>query len=291
MILVTGATGNVGVEVVAALGRRDHPVRALARDPAMARTTLPATVEVVPGDLDHPATVEAGLDGVDGVFLLGNFATLPDLLTSMRSAGVGHVAVLTSRCVIGGNPDNAVTRMWLDAEAAVRSSGLAWTILRPSGFHSNTLRWLPQLRAGDLVRAPWPDVAIASIDPADIAAVATAALVDRSYDVQALTLSGPEALTPGDQVTTLAQALGRPLTYEPLTDDDARAAMASDTPPAIVDALFRFFSDGEFDDSPVADTVNRITNRPATPFDHWARTHGHRFQQQAPPAPTRSTTR
>ena len=291
MILVTGATGNVGSEVVAALAHRDHPVRALVRDPATARTTLPAlpaNVELVPGDLDHPATMEATLDGVDGVFLLGNFATLPDLLTRMRGAGVGHVALLTSRCVIGGNPDNAVTRMWLDAEAAVWSSGLAGTILRPSGFHSNALRWLPQLRAGDVVQAPWPDVAIASIDPADIAAVAAVALADRSHDGQALTLTGPEALTPGDQVTTLAQALGWPLRYEPLTDDDARAAMVADTPPAIVDALFRFFSDGEFDDSPVVDTVNRITNRPATPFAQWARTHAPRFQPQpAPPPPTR----
>jgi uncharacterized protein YbjT (DUF2867 family) len=288
MILVTGATGNVGSEVVAALAHRNHPVRALARDPATARTTTPAlatNVEVVPGDLDHPATVEAALDGVDGVFLLGNFATLPDLLTRMRSAGVGHVALLTSRCVIGGNPDNAVTRMWLDAEAAVRSSGLAGTILRPSGFHSNALRWLPQLRTGDLVQAPWPDVAIASIDPADIAAVAAAALIDRNHDGQALTLSGPEALTPGDQVTTLAQTLGRPLRYEPLTDDDARAAMAADTPPEIIDALFRFFADGEFDDSPVVDTVHRITNRPATPFTQWAHTHAPQFQPQPPPPP------
>src|SRR4029453_14145794 len=108
----------------------------------------------------------------------------------------------------------------------------------------------------------------------------------RSHDGQALTLTGPEALTPGDQVTTLAQALGRPLRYEPLPNDAAPPAMAVAPPPAIVDALFRFFSDGEFDDSPVVDTVNRITNRPATPFDHCAHTHGHRFHPQAPPPPT-----
>ena len=67
-----------------------------------------------------------------------------------------------------------------------------------------------------------------------------------------------------------------------MTDDDARAAMASDTPPAVVDALFRFFSDGEFDDSPVVDTVTRVTTHPATPFEHWARTHAHRFQEDLP---------
>ena len=58
----------------------------------------------------------------------------------------------------------------------MREAGVASTILRPSGFQSNALRWLPQLRRGDVVRAPWPDVAIAAIDPADIGAVAAAVL-------------------------------------------------------------------------------------------------------------------
>lgn len=275
MILVTGASGNVGAEVVAALVDRGEPVRALLRDPAAA--TLPDAVEAVAGDLDHPGTVEPALDGVDGVFLLGGFPTLPDLLERMVRAGVEQVALLTSRCVVGGKPDNAITRMWLDAEAAVQAGGVAWTFLRPSGFHSNALRWLPQLQAGDIVRTPWPDVGIASIDPADIAAVAATVLVERGHRGEALALSGPEPLTPGDQVATLAQVLGRPLRYEPLSDREARAAMAADTPPAFVDALFRFFSDGEYDDSVVVDTVATVTGRPPATFARWATAHAHRF--------------
>jgi uncharacterized protein YbjT (DUF2867 family) len=168
--------------------------------------------------------------------------------------------------------------MWLDAEAAVRDAGIAWTILRPSGFHSNALRWLPQLRAGDVVRAPWPDVPIASIDPADIAAVAATAAIERRHDGQALALSGPQPLTPGDQVATLARALARPLRYEPLPDGEARATMAADTPPAVVDALFRFFSDGEFDDSAVLDTVATVTGQAPRPFAAWATAHADRFR-------------
>jgi uncharacterized protein YbjT (DUF2867 family) len=270
-ILVTGARGNVGSEVVAALVDRGQPVRALVRDPA--RAQFPESIEVIAGDLGRPDTVEPALDGVDGVFLLGGFDTLPGLLERMRTAGVGHVALLTSRCVVGGKPDNAITRMWLDSEAAVQGSGLAWTIVRPSGFHSNALRWLPQLREGDVVRAPWPDVAIASIDPADIAAVATTALVDRGHDGQALAISGPQPLTPGDQVATLARTLGRPLRYEPLSDGEARAGMAENTPPPMVDALFRFFSEGEYDDSVVLDTVESVTGRPPRPFVDWAEAH------------------
>jgi uncharacterized protein YbjT (DUF2867 family) len=271
VIVVTGATGNVGGELVRALvARGDTAVRAVARrlDPA----AFPPAVDVAVADLADPASLRPALDGARGLFLLGGFAT-PELLATAREAGVDRVVLLTSRCVVGGRSDNAVTGMWLDAEAAVRASGLAWTILRPSGFHSNALRWLPQLRAGDVVRAPWPDVAIASIDPADIAAVAAVALTEPGHEGTSPELSGPEALRPADQVAILADVLGRPLRYEPLADDDARAQMAADTPAPFVDALFRFFSDGEFDDAPVVDTVLTLTGRVPRPFAAWARAH------------------
>lgn len=272
MILVTGATGNVGGELVLALAARGVPARALVRDPG--RAALPAGVEIVAGDLAAPGSLAPAVAGVRGAFLLGGFATLPDVLRRLADAGTEHVALLTSRCVVGGLPDNAVTRMWLDAEAALRESGIPGTVLRPSGFHANALRWLPQLRRGDVVRAPWPDVAIASIDPADIAAVAAAVLCEPGGDgPRALALSGPEPLRPADQVAILGRVLRRPLRYEPLDDDRARAEMAQDTPPDVVDALFRFFSAGEFDDSAVVDTVRRIIGRAPRTFEQWARAH------------------
>ena len=275
MILVTGATGNVGSELARALAARGGAVRVLARQPDQA--AFPEGVQVAAGDLEDPGSLAPALDGVGKVFLLGGFAT-PGVLRRIRAAGVSHVVLLTSRCVIGGNPENAVTRMWLDAEAAVRDSGAAWTILRPSGFQSNALRWLPQLREGDVVRAPWPAVPVAAIDPADIAAVASAALTGAGHEGAALTLSGPEPLAPGEQVAALGRALRRPLRYEPLSDDEARASMAADgTPPTVIDAFFRFFSAGEFDDSAVTATVHEVTGRPPGTFDHWARTHAPLF--------------
>ena len=176
MILVTGATGNVGREVAAALAARGEPVRAVLRDSAQA--SMPAGVEVVQGDLDLPESLTPALRGARAVFLLGGWGDMPELLRRIDRAGVQHVVLLSSRCVVGGRPDNAITRMWLDSEAAVRNSSVAWTVLRPSGFHSNALRWLAQLRQGDVVRAPWPDVKIAAIDPADIGAVAATVLTE-----------------------------------------------------------------------------------------------------------------
>ena len=275
MILVTGASGNVGGELVRALAARDVAVRAFGRTPM--QSTFPSAVELAAGDLDEPDSLGAALAGVSKVFLLGGFPTLPQQLRRMEKAGIDHVVLLTSRCVVGGQPDNAITRMWLDSEAAVRDAGIPWTILRPSGFHSNALRWLPQLGQGDVVRAPWPRVPIASIDPFDIAAVAATALTQPGFAYTSPSLSGPEPLTPAEQVATLARALHRPLRYQALSDDEARAAMEGDTPDDFVDAFFRFFSEGEFDDATVVDTVHQITGQQPRTFEAWTEAHAHQF--------------
>jgi uncharacterized protein YbjT (DUF2867 family) len=168
--------------------------------------------------------------------------------------------------------------MWLDSEAAVRESGVPWTFLHPSGYHSNALRWLAQLSEGDAVRQPWPEVPVATIDPADIAAVAAAVLSDpAAHAGRAHELSGPEPLTPGAQVEILARVLGRPLRYEPVSDEAARAEMAGTTPQAFIDAFFRFYSDGEFDDSRVVDTVLELTGRAPRTFQRWAGDHADAF--------------
>lgn len=276
MIVVTGATGNVGGELVGALSSRGEHVRAVVRDPQ--RASLPAGVEVVHGDLELPESLTSSLAGARAVFLLGGWGDMAGLVGQIGRVGIEHVVLLTSRCVIGGKDDNPITRMWLDSEAAIRASGVEWTILRPSSFHTNALRWLPQLREGDVVQAPWPQVAIASIDPADIAAVAAIALTEPGHRHVAYALSGPEPLTPGHQVATLAEVLQRPLRYEPLSDVTARARMAADTPAPFIDAFFRFYSDNEFDDSAVLDTVERITGRPPRTFLNWARTHTPAFE-------------
>jgi uncharacterized protein YbjT (DUF2867 family) len=275
MILVTGATGNVGGELVSALLARGEPVRATVRDPS--RASVPAGVEVVQGDLEFPESMTTALTGIRGIFLLGGWSDMPEILRRAARAGAERIVLLTSRCVVGGRPDNAITRMWLDSEAAVRGAGIAWTVLRPSGFQSNALRWLPQLRAGDVVRAPWPHLSSAVIDPADIAAVAATVLTEHGHDGVAHALSGPEALSPADQVATLARVLARPLRYEPISDEQARSEMAESTPAAYVDAFFRFYSDGEFDDSAVLDTVSGITGRPPGTFEDWATAHAAAF--------------
>src|SRR3954454_17965543 len=226
MILVTGATGNVGAELVRALAAAGEPVRALVRDDAR-RAALPAGVEAAVGDLDRPETLGPALEGVRGVHLLAGYSGLPDALDRMRRAGVERVTLQSSSAVPGGDTTNAVARYHIESEAAIRASGLAWTFLQPNGFMSNALEWAEPLRHGDVVTAPFAGVRTAQIDPLDIAAVAAIALTTGRRDGRSLRPSGPEALLAPDRVANPGSVRGRHLRLEPQSDVDTRAAMGA----------------------------------------------------------------
>jgi uncharacterized protein YbjT (DUF2867 family) len=272
VFLVTGATGNVGGELVRALAGAGQPVRALTRT---AGRDWPSGVEEVVGDLNVPSSFAAALDGVSGLFLLSGYDGMPELLSQ---AGGARVVLLSSSSVPGGDRSNAVARYHIESEETVRASGLDWTMLRPSSFMTGTLDWVPQLRAGDVVRARFASVPVATIDPYDVAAVAAVALTSDGHAGQAYRLSGPEALVPADRLRILGDVLGRELVLEPVSDVEARAEMtASGMPSQYVDAFLSFFADGTLDESPVLPEVERIIGRPPRPFGEWARLNAHRF--------------
>ncbi|MFW6723573.1 SDR family oxidoreductase [Streptomyces sp. MAR4 CNY-716] len=89
------------------------------------------------------------------------------------------------------------------SEEAVRAAGVPWTVARPSAFAANTLRWLPQLRSGDLVRGPFADVPVACVDPYDVGEVVADTLLGDGHEGRVYELSGPEPLLPGEQVAVL----------------------------------------------------------------------------------------
>lgn len=271
MILVTGATGNVGGEVVRALVAAGEEVRALVRDPA--EDALPGGVEAAAGDLNRADTLSGALSGVRGVFLLPGYADMSGLVAEMGRAGVEQVVLLSSGAAAGGDMSNAISRYMIASEAAVRESGVAWTILRPSGFMSNALRWSPQLRAGDVVRAPFARVPIAAIDPFDIAAVAEEAFSARAHRGRVYRLTGPESLLPSEQVRVLGAVLGRDLRFVAQSDAEARVEMSRAMPAEYVDAFFSYFADGTYDDSAVLPTAGELTGRPSRTFEQWAVAH------------------
>lgn len=267
MILVTGATGNAGGPVVRALVDAGQEVRALVRD--REGSTLPEGVETAVGDLNRPETVKPHLSGVTAAFMLSGYDGLAQTLDDMRRAGMRRVVLLSSSAAPSGHLDNAVARYHILSEQAVRESGLAWTFLQPNSLMSNTLRWLPQLRAGDVIHDAFGDVAVAMIDPADLAAVALNALVTDELEGRSLRLSGPEAIHPADRVRILGAALGRELRFEPWSNEQAREEMSASMPAQYVDAFFSFFVDGTIDETTVLPTVREVLGRQPRSFEQW----------------------
>jgi len=282
MILVTGSTGNVGRELVAQLAARGEPVRAVTRRPAAAR--FPAGVEVVYGDLEDPASIEAAFSGADHAFLMSaqqpgsaeHPTHDPQLVEAAQRAGVGRAVKLS--VFDGGAGDDTIGAWNREAEAAVMGSGIDWTMLRPGRFMSNALWWAPMIRAGDTVTIPFANRPAVPIDPADVAAVALASLTTEGHRNRAYQLSGPEVLTPADELRLLAEALGRPLRLVEPPIDKVRAGMiAAGTAEPVVDAIVARSLSEKGAEAEVLSTVSDILGRPPTTFAAWARSHAELF--------------
>jgi len=274
MILVTGATGNVGGEVVAAALAAGAPVRALVRDDS---SRPPAGAERAVGDLNQPDSLTGALAGADGLFLMSGYRDAPRFLALARQAGVQRVALLSGGAAVAARVDNPISQYMLGTEQAVRESGLAWTILRPYEFMSNALRWTGQLGQGDVVRAPFASIPVAVIDPRDIAAAAVAALLGDGHGGRVYRLSGPDQLLPAQRLEILGTALGRSLRLIPQTDEEARQEMLASMPAEYVDAFFQFYPGGTLDEATVLPTVTEVTGRPAGTFKEWVTAHAGRF--------------
>jgi uncharacterized protein YbjT (DUF2867 family) len=275
MILVTGATGNAGGGVINGLRELGAEVRAAVR-PGSEEKLLEG-VETVTADLNDSDSVRGAAEGATAAFLLSGYQGIDASLASLGDAGVERVALLSSSAAPTGKLDNAIAAYHLRSEQAVRDSGLPWTFLQPNSFMSNAYRWLPQLKNGDVIRGPFPDVAISVIDPDDLGAVAARALTASDHEGKTYRLSGPEALRPAEQVAILAKCAGRDLRFEGQSDEEARAEMEGAMPKAYADALFEFFSEGLIDETTVHPTVKQVTGREPRSFEQWAEAHGLAF--------------
>lgn len=276
-ILVTGATGNVGGQVVRQLTAAGLPVRALTRDPETAR--LPDTVAAVRGDLRDPASLETALSGVGAVFLVWPFGDA-DGAAEAVAAIAGYALRVVYLSSLGADPDaGGINGMHGRLEELVEASGIgSWTQLRPGGFAANTLSWARQVRSGDEVRGPYPDLARPLIHEADTAAVAVRALTTDGHHGARYPMTGPARLSQAEQVATIGEVLGRPLRYvETDRAESRRDLLAAGWPAGLADGVLDAWGAMREHPEPVVDTVAELTGRPARTYRDWVVDHAADF--------------
>ena len=279
MILVTGATGNVGRELVPQLLDAGQKVRVLVRDPAKVEHLGPE-VERAHGDLDEPDTLPPALAGVRAVYLIAYTRQVENVVAAAKRAGVAHL-VRQSTVEAGAQPPLGPGTWHREAELVVERSGLAWTHLRPTMMMVNTIQWWAEsIRTQGTVIFPGGDGRVSPVDPCDIAAVARVVLTRPGHASRAYEVTGPQLLTIGEMVATLSQVLGKSIGYVDVPEAVAgewmtKAGMSPKLVAALVETLGSLRTN-RF--AYVVDTVERLTGDAGRTFEAWCQEHASAFQ-------------
>jgi uncharacterized protein YbjT (DUF2867 family) len=281
MIVVTGATGNVGRSLVRAAVRAGERVRAVSR--GRLPVDLPPGAGHAQADLAVPETLRAAFGGAEALFLhdggAGGHGLDPGaILDVARDAGVRRVVLLSSQGVATRPQSPSHGGVMRAAEEAVRASGLAWTILRPGGFASNAYAWAESVRAERAVAAPFGDVGIPLIDPADIAEVGAAALIADGHKGHVYELTGPAVITPRQQAGAIGAALGEPVRFVELTRAEAQARMTRFLPAPVVQTTLAVLGAPNAEELRLSPDVERVLGRAPRTFAEWARRNVEAFR-------------
>ncbi|MFI6654728.1 SDR family oxidoreductase [Streptomyces sp. NPDC050523] len=276
MIVVTGATGNVGRSLVRSLAAAGRQVAATSR--GIAAADVPQGVRHHPADLTDPETLRPAFEGADALFLQngGPSAHLLDphaILGVAKAAGITRVVLLSSQGA-ATRPESASHGGTARAiEDAVKRSALDWTILRPGGFDSNAYAWAESVRTRRVVAAPFADIGLPLIDPSDIAEAGAVTLREDGHAGRTYELTGPALVTPRQAARALGAALGEPVRFDELTRAEARAGMLQFMPGPVVDTTLDILGAPTPAEQRVSPDVEQLLGRRPRTFADWAHDH------------------
>lgn len=230
MILVTGAMGTTGSEVMKLLAARNVPVRAMVRDRGKADALHQPGIDIVEADFDSPQTLHAALDGVERAYLVTNSTERTEaqqlaFVHAARERGVAHIVKL-SQLHADATSTVRFLRYHAAVEAAIRESGMAYTFLRPNLFMQGMVfAFRSMIKEQGAIYAPVGDAKISVVDVRDIAAAAVAALTEPGHEYKTYDLTGPQALTHADMAAHLSQVLGRTITFADVPPEAMRTTL------------------------------------------------------------------
>ena len=284
MILITGASGNVGKEVLKQIVAAGAKVRAAFQTVTKA-AAAPSGVEIVTMDYNQPQTLQAALKGVERVFLVGPpTPNLPALerkaVDEIKQSGVRQVVKLSAM----GGRDAIFPRQHADSEDYIKSSGVAYTFLRPNGFMQNFITYNgATINTQNAFYGSQGDGKVSHIDLRDIAAVAVKTLTEDGHQGKAYTLTGPEALSNARVAEILSEDTGREIRYVDLPPEQFKQALLGAGLPewsanALVD-LQQFYRRGGA--SAVTRDVEQLLGRKPTSFEQFSRDYAQAFQKAA----------
>ena len=274
-ILVTGATGTVGSEVLRLLKGRDGiQVRAALRNLQKKDSVAGPNVEPVLLDYDKPATFAAACQGADAIFIVPPFSPngveqAKAFIDAARAAGVRHVVKLSVIRSIG----DITVRRWHEAiNDHLKKSGMTWTILLPGGFMQNFVETAAPGPDGNLY-APAGDSASAFIDVRDIAEVAAKALTEPGHVGREYTLTGPADVSYAEVAAMMSEASGRAIRFVDVPESAARQGMlAAKMPEWVVDAILEIHAAARGKHgSEITTTVADVVGHPSRTFREFAR--------------------
>ena len=287
MVLVTGAGGNVGGELVKKLIAAGAPFRAGYYSNAKVEEAKRTGVDAVAIDFAKAETLRVALRGVDKVFLISGVGSNQGELElnatrEAKKAGVRHIV----KSSVWGAESEAFSfaKVHRPVEREIEASGMAYTFLHPNGYMQNMFNYYAEtIKTQGAFYLAAGNARISHIDVRDVASVAARVLTERGHEGKAYDLSGPEGLTYGEIAEKLSAVLGRKVSYINVSDADFKKGMVSSgAPEAAADAvleLFHYYVSGQA--SRISPAVREITGKGPISFDRYARDHAAAFQRDA----------
>jgi uncharacterized protein YbjT (DUF2867 family) len=259
MILVTGASGQVGSETVRLLADQHQSARALVRDASRAPHS---GIEIVTGDFDRPDTLDAAMRGIETVVLVSPAVPAQEIavIDSAVRQDVRHIVKITSKA----SADSPVDRRRGQAqiEAHLEATGLSYTLLRANAYMQNLLALAPLIKQSGGFLMSAGDGQVGMIDARDVAATTAAvATVPRKHVDRTYWLTGPDLITYSDVAKELSEALRRTVEYRQIGPAEHRVAMIqAGVPEAVATSNAQAFSlIAEGDAAWLSDDVESIT--------------------------------